>query len=204
MSRHCSGWKQCAVLAQAPRWHGACGAVAASRAASTLDAVISPLLGSLCTKHNHLPSSVLKPSPPHLPPPPRDAIIQRVHKQHLRPHLPSATPSDYRDLALRCWAHDPAARPTFDEIVLELTRMAEALDADGSVASEQSQGASASAEQQPRQGPGGVQPPQKQLRPDLQQQQLLADQHAAAAMLAARRAPGSRRSTARSGARADA
>lgn len=73
----------------------------------------------------------------------KDAIITRVHGQRLRPTLPSATPADYRALALRCWSHDAAARPTFQEIASELSRMADTLEA----------AATATAQQQPRAAP---------------------------------------------------
>lgn len=37
-----------------------------------------------------------------------------------RPLFPPAAPKDLRDLATRCWAADPAARPTFARVIVEL------------------------------------------------------------------------------------
>ncbi|KAG1673652.1 hypothetical protein FOA52_013316 [Chlamydomonas sp. UWO 241] len=47
---------------------------------------------------------------------------QVVHDRK-RPSIPSVFPAEYRSLASRCWAHDPEARPTFEDIVAELTAM---------------------------------------------------------------------------------
>lgn len=40
-----------------------------------------------------------------------------------RPPWPPATPAAYRQLAERCWAANPADRPTFDEVLAEIVRI---------------------------------------------------------------------------------
>ncbi|KAI8466889.1 MAG: hypothetical protein J3K34DRAFT_460676 [Monoraphidium minutum] len=126
----------------------------------------------------------------------KDAIVSRVHKQQLRPHLPSATPAGYRGLAQRCWAHDPDARPRLDEVVAELSRIAEELNAGSAAAAA---AAAAAAEQQHGAPPRAATPPpdaaalaQQQARAQAaavsRQQADMAAHEAAAAATAARRA----------------
>ena len=40
-----------------------------------------------------------------------------------RPHIPSDTPTDYRQLMIDCWQHAPSNRPTFPVIVQRLDRL---------------------------------------------------------------------------------
>ncbi|XP_062509749.1 uncharacterized protein LOC134185881 [Corticium candelabrum] len=40
-----------------------------------------------------------------------------------RPHIPSDTPTDYRQLIIDCWQHAPSNRPTFPVIVQRLDRL---------------------------------------------------------------------------------
>lgn len=42
-----------------------------------------------------------------------------------KPDIPADMPAEYRALMEACWATDPAARPTFPEILLQLRSMLE-------------------------------------------------------------------------------
>ncbi|KXZ55457.1 hypothetical protein GPECTOR_2g1006 [Gonium pectorale] len=50
-------------------------------------------------------------------------ILAKVAHEGLRPVFPEGTPQEYALLARRCWAADPAMRPTFSEILTELEAM---------------------------------------------------------------------------------
>ncbi|GAX74399.1 hypothetical protein CEUSTIGMA_g1847.t1 [Chlamydomonas eustigma] len=51
-------------------------------------------------------------------------IIRQVCEEGKRPPFPSlVTPSDFKDLAKRCWSEQPTDRPTFKDIVRELQHM---------------------------------------------------------------------------------
>jgi serine/threonine protein kinase len=56
----------------------------------------------------------------------------RIRDQHLTPTLPEETPQFLVDLVKRCWSVDPAARPSFDEIVTELGEHIKSGDDDAS------------------------------------------------------------------------
>jgi hypothetical protein len=55
---------------------------------------------------------------------PAGAISEKVI-HGARPAYPAATPSDYTSLSHACWAHDPALRPSFADIVRRLKAMSE-------------------------------------------------------------------------------
>jgi hypothetical protein len=63
------------------------------------------------------------PPAPHAPGLNKQAIIERVARAGMRPRFPSATPKGYVELASACWAADPAARPSFKAIILQLHAM---------------------------------------------------------------------------------
>ncbi|KXZ47914.1 hypothetical protein GPECTOR_32g527 [Gonium pectorale] len=46
-----------------------------------------------------------------------------ISREGRRPAFPPGTPSAYRELAERCWAPEPANRPSFDEILSTLTAL---------------------------------------------------------------------------------
>lgn len=47
----------------------------------------------------------------------------RVYRQQQRPHFPPGTWTNYQSLAERCWAAEPADRPSFDEIIPQLQQL---------------------------------------------------------------------------------
>ena len=47
-------------------------------------------------------------------------ILTNVIVKRKRPEIPEATPDDLKALMIRCWAHDPADRPSFSAIAGEL------------------------------------------------------------------------------------
>ncbi|KAI8471115.1 MAG: kinase-like domain-containing protein [Monoraphidium minutum] len=54
---------------------------------------------------------------------PRALLGHCITKQGLRPHFPPGSPFELRFLACRCWETDPLIRPSFVEIMRELTRI---------------------------------------------------------------------------------
>eukprot|EP00775_Hariotina_reticulata_P011706 gene11706-11851_t len=55
---------------------------------------------------------------------PRVLLGHEVAKMGLRPSFPGECPFDYQLLACRCWESDPAIRPSFQQILADLQRMA--------------------------------------------------------------------------------
>eukprot|EP00198_Chlamydomonas_reinhardtii_P010882 XP_001700219.1 predicted protein [Chlamydomonas reinhardtii] len=53
---------------------------------------------------------------------PRPLLAGKV-VEGLRPDFPPETPPEYMRLAAACWGHDPAQRPSFDQVVRELACM---------------------------------------------------------------------------------
>lgn len=47
----------------------------------------------------------------------KQKFIEMITKDNLRPTIPASTPPMFRRLIERCWQREPAARPSFDEIV---------------------------------------------------------------------------------------
>ena len=56
-------------------------------------------------------------------------IIARVANDNLRPRPPPNCP--WKDLMVKCWSENPKDRPSFEEIVIELNRLLDALPPDG-------------------------------------------------------------------------
>ncbi|GIL53854.1 hypothetical protein Vafri_9483 [Volvox africanus] len=54
---------------------------------------------------------------------PRALLGHEVTKMNRRPPFPLDTPFEFQLLACRCWESDPSIRPTFEQIIGELTRM---------------------------------------------------------------------------------
>ncbi|KXZ44771.1 hypothetical protein GPECTOR_62g886 [Gonium pectorale] len=54
---------------------------------------------------------------------PRALLGHEVTKMNRRPQFPADTPFEFQLLACRCWESDASIRPTFEQIVEELTRM---------------------------------------------------------------------------------
>lgn len=54
---------------------------------------------------------------------PAASVMARVASGALRPRFPAAAPREYAALAAQCWAHEPAARPEFAEIVARLNAL---------------------------------------------------------------------------------
>ncbi|KAI8466064.1 MAG: hypothetical protein J3K34DRAFT_524825 [Monoraphidium minutum] len=54
-----------------------------------------------------------------------------VVRLNRRPVFPSTCPFEYQLLAVRCWESDPAIRPTFEQVVLELERLERRIAPDG-------------------------------------------------------------------------
>ena len=62
---------------------------------------------------------------------PRAMLGYEVVKLRRRPQFPVQAPPEYQNLAVRCWAADPAQRPGFDAVVAELEAMRRRLTPDG-------------------------------------------------------------------------
>ncbi|KAG2500502.1 hypothetical protein HYH03_001280 [Edaphochlamys debaryana] len=54
---------------------------------------------------------------------PRALLGHEVTKMNRRPQFPLDTPFEFQLLVCRCWESDPSIRPSFDQIISELTRM---------------------------------------------------------------------------------
>jgi hypothetical protein len=50
-------------------------------------------------------------------------VVLAVVEQKLRPRIPNNANPQWRDLIVACWSEDPAARPSFDEIMKTLENM---------------------------------------------------------------------------------
>ncbi|GIL86268.1 hypothetical protein Vretimale_13734 [Volvox reticuliferus] len=61
---------------------------------------------------------------------PRALLGHEVTKMNRRPPFPLDTPFDFQLLACRCWESDPSIRPTFEQIIGELTRIRAKLSKD--------------------------------------------------------------------------
>ncbi|EFJ45099.1 hypothetical protein VOLCADRAFT_94591 [Volvox carteri f. nagariensis] len=59
-------------------------------------------------------------------------IANAVAHRFMRPKMPSWVPYSYRSLAEACWAHEPSARPTADELVRHLEQAIESKRSGGS------------------------------------------------------------------------
>jgi len=55
-------------------------------------------------------------------------VLFQVAREGLRPKIPNSCPPEISALIERCWAHNPARRPNFAEIVTELERFGTASD----------------------------------------------------------------------------
>ncbi|GFR51737.1 hypothetical protein Agub_g14113, partial [Astrephomene gubernaculifera] len=54
---------------------------------------------------------------------PRALLGHEITKMNRRPQFPYDTPFEYQLLACRCWESDPTIRPTFEQIIADLSRM---------------------------------------------------------------------------------
>jgi serine/threonine protein kinase len=85
----------------------------------------------------------------------REAIMDRVLVRGARPAFPAGAPPAYAALAQACWAHCPAERPPFSEVVARLQDMADGMAAEAEAAAAAMAAASPAGSARRRDGSGG-------------------------------------------------